>query len=120
VITSTAIVVVMRKYCQSLMTLRGKRDNFRLLTSIINGKHRTFGSLRQNRASDARVCSFYQRRGYALAPIICNTLNECGPDMFYFFRDLADHFAQHHFGFSPVELGQDLMSQSTDHDRDFK
>ena len=67
-----------------------------------------------------KYADFYQRQGFAFAPMICNTLGECGPDMLHFLWNLADRSARHHFGFHPIEHGQDLMSQSTDHDRDFR
>ncbi len=43
--------------------------------------------------------------------------------MLHFLRNLADHSARrarHHFGFHPIQYGQNSMSQSTDHDRDFR
>ena len=40
--------------------------------------------------------------------------------MLHFLWNLADRSSRHHFGFNPIEHGQDLMSQSADHDRDFR
>ena len=67
-----------------------------------------------------KYADFYQRQGFAFAPMICNTLGECGPDMLHFLWNLADRSARHHFGYNPIEHGQDKMSQSADHDRDFR
>ncbi len=33
-----------------------------------------------------KYADFSQRQGYAFAPMICNTLGECGPDMMHFSR----------------------------------
>ena len=42
------------------------------------------------------------------------------PDMLHFLWNLADRSAWHHVGFYPIAQGPDLMSESTDHDRDFR
>jgi hypothetical protein len=67
-----------------------------------------------------KYADFYQRQGYAFAPMICNTLGECGPDMLHFLWNLADRSARHHFGFNPIGQSRDLMSQPADQDRDFR
>ena len=40
--------------------------------------------------------------------------------MLHFLWNLADRSARHHFGFHPIEHGPDSMSESLDHDRDFR
>ena len=49
-----------------------------------------------------KYADFYQRQGYAFAPMICDTLGQCGPDMLQFLWNLADRSAKHHFGFNPI------------------
>ncbi len=50
-----------------------------------------------------KYADFYQRQGYAFAPMKCNTLGECGQDMLHFLCNLADRSALHHFGLNPIE-----------------
>ena len=85
-----------------------------------NHKFKTSNIRDTEQRKRCKYADFYQRQGFAFAPMICNTLGECGPDMLHFLWNLADRSARHHFGFHPIEHGQDLMSQSTDHDRDFR
>ena len=67
-----------------------------------------------------KYADFYQRQGYAFAPMICNTLGQCGPDMLQFLWNLADRSARHHFGFNPIRIDQNSLSQAAEHDRDFR
>ena len=85
-----------------------------------NHKFKTSNIRDTEQRKRCKYADFYQRQGFAFAPMICNTLGECGPDMLHFLWNLVDRSARHHFGFHPIEHGQDLMSQSTDHDRDFR
>ena len=92
------------------------------LVHVYDGNHKfkTSNIRDTEQRKRCKYADFYQRQGFAFAPMICNTLGECGPDMLHFLWNLADRSARHHFGFHPIEHGQDLMSQSTDHDRDFR
>ena len=90
------------------------------LTHVYDGNHR----LKASNIRDAeqrkrnKYADFYQRQGYAFAPMICNTFGECGPDMLQFLWNLADRSARQHFGYNLIQHGQDLASGN--HDRNFR
>jgi hypothetical protein len=58
----------------------------------------------------------YLRQRLAFAPMVANTLGQCGPDLLQFLWTLADHHAQLNLGFS-IETAQHL---STQQDTDYR
>ena len=56
---------------------------------------------------------FYQRQHLAFAPMVTNSLGQCGQDLLQFLWNLADHYAQTMFGFSLDENTTQSSTQST-------
>ena len=56
---------------------------------------------------------FYQRQRLAFAPMVTNSLGQCGQDLLQFLWNLADHYAQTMFGFSLDENTPQPSAQST-------
>ena len=56
---------------------------------------------------------FYQRQRLAFAPMVTNSLGQCGPDLLQFLWNLADHYAQTMFGFSLDENTTQSSTPST-------
>jgi hypothetical protein len=67
----------------------------------------------------------YQRQRLTLAPIVANTLGQCGSDTLQFLGNLADHEAKNTFGFTldsseTENLSQtSLPSESTQQENDY-
>ena len=58
----------------------------------------------------------YLRQRYAFAPMVANSLGQCGPDLLQFLWTLADHHAKLNLGFS-LETAHNL---STQQDSDYR
>ncbi len=52
----------------------------------------------------------YLRQRLAFAPMVANTLGQCGPDLLHFLWNLADHHARLNLGFS-IETTNNLSAQ---------
>ena len=85
----------------------------------------TFDLAHRFKARTLQVMESSKRRKYdlhcfrqrlAFAPMLANTLGQCGPDLLQFIWTLADHNAQLHLGFS-VKTAHDL---STQQDTDYR
>ena len=53
----------------------------------------------------------YQQQRYAFAPMVANTLGQCGPDCLGFLWLMADHAAQTQYGFSLDDLNNSCSNE---------
>ena len=88
------------------------------MTVIINSKRRTF--VIQSSASDASMLIFIKGKVLHSLQWFATHLENVAQTCCISFGILLIVLRGAIFGFHPIEHGQDLMSQSTDHDRDFR
>ncbi len=60
-----------------------------------------------------KYAEHYQRQRLAFAPIVANTLGQCGPDTLQYLWNLADHEAKNTFGFTLDSPVTDYLSQTS-------
>ena len=58
----------------------------------------------------------YRRQGYAFAPLACNSLGQCGPDLLCWLWILADRSARLQSGLNPLAFQAPLSSSSAEDD----
>ena len=70
------------------------------------------GNLQQMEASKRhKYLEHYQQQRYAFAPMVANSLGQCGPDCLKFLWITADHAAQTQYGFSLDDIHRNDMNE---------
>ena len=57
----------------------------------------------------------YQQQPYVFAPMVANSLGQCGPDSLKFLWLTADHAAQTKYGFSLDDVNNNCLNEHTHH-----